>query len=212
LHTISLHTDREGTEQRLAEIMQHCGQFRALRIPLAQPSAIRLLLPRLSAFHHLALHNLECSTDAPIRLLSAHCGQLRGLSLHGLIGVTPAALVVLLSSLPLLQELDLSYIRCLTADVLDAIGATCKNLRVIVMLLRREDAPPANSSALVSSLPALRDVYINGTQCLPSRTGCYVKVHRVYLGKPLSHWQMPYEHSLEFLHSAYENRQNNRNR
>jgi hypothetical protein len=87
--------------------------------------------------------------------------------------------------------------------VLDAIGTTCKNLRVMIMLLRREDEPPTNFEALLSSLPALRDVYINGTQSLPSRLGRYVKVHRVYLGKRLSHWQMPYEHSLEFFRSAY---------
>jgi hypothetical protein len=165
LHTIHFAVSRGISVYHINSVVQRCRRLTSFRLmPSPQFMAeecVADLTPRLRDLKHLSLVQLLCITDAAIQTLSQHCSGLRSLCLKSLVGGahTDRALVTLFSSLPVVEEIDLSRVACLRNAVLVAIGKCCPRLHTLD-LYEATGFTEEGISALAKGCPGLRCVNI----------------------------------------------------
>jgi hypothetical protein len=135
LHTVNMITALGFSNAHVLAVVQHCRKLTGVRFVLSEigisDESLAILCPRLSEMRHLSLVGWLCTSDAQLQLLKQNCRQLRSLSLgmFQALGSTDGALTALFSSLPFLEDLDLSRVRCLSDAVLSAIARHCRRLQ-----------------------------------------------------------------------------------
>jgi hypothetical protein len=163
LHTLNFLTREVITHGHVAAVAEHGQKLKSLRIVLGveglqDADCISILAPRLSRLEHLGLDSLENPTEDSLRLLAQHCQRLVGLDLSGFQepGGSPA-LASLITALPGLQELDLSFVHCLDDNTLAAMGESCARLQRLRICFT-QGFTVEGITALVQGCAALRVV------------------------------------------------------
>jgi hypothetical protein len=170
LRTIHFTGHSGFTNTHVASIVKHCKKLRALRLEMCvngiNEECMAILAPRLAEIRNLALVRCHFTTDAPLHMIAQHCRELRSLSLVNLMAlglrpITEGTLVTLLSSLPFLEELDLSYAVDVSDTVLGTVARKCPSLHTLALLHTqgfREDG----ILALAAGCRNLEKLYISG--------------------------------------------------
>jgi hypothetical protein len=162
LEHVELKGSDAAIEQLLPAISDFCVNMRTLSLESETgftSAAISAIEPRLSGLRHLRIDMLRCEDDQPLLTLAQHCNGLLTLSLRELHGsFSDAALVTLLSSLPALEELDVTAVDELSDEALTALSTHSPHLRQLI-LTDAAGYSHAGMLALVRGCTALKKVY-----------------------------------------------------
>jgi hypothetical protein len=90
-----------------------------------------LIAPRLPQIEHLALTSGSSNTVLPINVLPGRCEHLKSLALSSLNDIPESALIDLLNTVPLLEEISLHTTLgpCISNEILCTLGKVCPRLR-----------------------------------------------------------------------------------
>jgi hypothetical protein len=131
LHTVMLKSSEGTKPEDGAAIAEHCHNLHSLLLDEPTADLIDTIVPRLPQIEHLVLRTGSSEVILPIHVLTGRCDQLKSLTLGSLNEIPESALIDLLSTLPLLEEIYLHTVvgPCISNAVLSALGKACSRLR-----------------------------------------------------------------------------------
>jgi hypothetical protein len=133
VHTIALRSQYGTNPEDIAAVAEHCQRLHSFLLTEPTADMVAAIVPRLPQLEHLVLASGSSETVLPIDILPGQCGNLRSLNLSSFTDFSEPALIALIGTVPLLEELDLRTVMppCLSDNILRALAKGCPRLRLL---------------------------------------------------------------------------------